>query len=375
MATGTVTETRAARGGQPPAGFDADRAWAAVVARDGSARDFVYGVATTGIFCRCGCPSRHPAREHVRFFATAGEARRAGFRACRRCRPEEMPADARLARAMAGYLEEHFDRRVTLAELGRVSGRSPFTAQRVFRRVLGVTPAGYQRQARAARLRRELEGVKGNVTDAVYAAGYAAASRAYEPAGDALGMSPGNFQRGGRKRTIRYCTGGCELGTLLVARTERGVCAVALGEEPVELVADLRRRFREAVLVEDHGLTGEMQAVAEACRGNAAMAADLPLDLRATAFQMRVWEALRRIPRGETRSYAAVAREIGNPGAARAVARACAANPAALLVPCHRVVGSDGTLAGYRWGVERKRKLLALESGRAGASGEEKILP
>lgn len=339
-----------------------DRAWAALLARDASARDFVYAVTTTGVFCRCGCPSRTPARENVRFFPTPADARAAGFRPCRRCRPEELPSDARLAQTMAAFLDHHHDRRVPLAELGRLIRRSPFTAQRIFRRTLGLTPAQYQRQSRAAALRDQLHSGQGNATDALYAAGYSASSRAYESAPSSLGMPPGDFRRNGRNQTIHYCTGPSPLGTLLVARTRRGLCAVTLGDHPDTLVRDLRDHFRQATLVEDPSLAPQIAAITAALRENPSALLDLPLDLRATAFQMRVWETLRRIPAGQTRTYAQVAAEIGQPSAVRAVARACASNPAALLVPCHRVIGANGSLTGYRWGLDRKKQLLALES-------------
>ena len=350
----------------PSSILDPGRAWAAVLARDQSARDFVYAVTTTGIFCRCGCPSRTPARENVRFFPASEDARRAGFRPCRRCRPEQISSDARLAQVMAAYLDRHNSRRVLLAELGRLIERSPFTAQRIFRRTLGVTPAQYQRQSRAAALRDQLDSGSLSATAAVYAAGFSASSRAYESAPAALGMSPGAYRRNGRNQAIRYCTGPSPLGVLLVARTERGVCAVTLGDSSEDLVRDLHQCFREATLTEDSSLASEIAFIAAACGEDPASLLDLPLDLRATAFQMRVWEALRRIPAGQTCTYAQVAAEIGQPTAVRAVARACAGNPAALLVPCHRVIGSDGKLTGYRWGLERKKQLLALEAASSG---------
>ena len=345
----------------PPA-IHPDRAWAAVLARDSTARHFIYAVTSTGIFCRCGCPSRTPARDNVRFFATPADARAAGFRPCRRCQPEELPSDARLAQAMAAFLNDNHDRRISLAELGRLIHRSPFTAQRIFRRTLGLTPAQYQRQARAAALRDQLSSGATNTTDSLYAAGYSASSRAYESAPTTLGMSPGAYRRKGRNQTIHYCTGPFFLGTLLIARTSRGFCTVALGDCPKPLVDELRQRFQSATLIEDPSLATHIATINTACSCNPAALLDLPLDLRATAFQMRVWEALRRIPPGQSRSYARVAQAIRQPTAVRAVARACASNPAALLVPCHRVIGSDGKLTGYRWGIDRKQQLLTLES-------------
>ncbi len=338
-----------------------NEAWAAVERRDKSARGFVYAVTTTGIFCRSGCPSRRPSREHVRFFPDAATARAAGYRPCLRCRPEEAPAEAALAQQMAAYLDQHSDRAVPLVELGRIAERSPFTAQKIFRRVLGLTPAQYQRQARAAALRRELSGNSTSTTEAIYAAGFSASSRAYEDSAGSLGMRPGEFRRRGKDVAIRYWTAPTPLGEILVARTGKGICAVALGAGREELARELRERFRAAEIREDASLAGEINSIATICREDPAALLDLPLDLRATAFQMRVWEALRRIPAGETRSYRDVAASLGNPKAVRAVARACAGNPAALLVPCHRVVGSDGKLTGYRWGVARKQTLLRME--------------
>jgi AraC family transcriptional regulator of adaptative response/methylated-DNA-[protein]-cysteine methyltransferase len=267
---------------------------------------------------------------------------------------------------MATLLDDNRDRHVSLAELGRLIHRSPFTAQRIFRRTLGITPAQYQRQARAAALRAELHSGSASATDSFYTAGYSASSRAYESAPSTLGMSPGTFRRKGRNQTIHFCTGPSSLGTLLIARTSRGFCAVALGDDPDPLVEDLRQRFQSATLVEDPSLAPQITAIATACRRNPSALVDLPLDLRATAFQMRVWEALRRIPAGQTRSYAQVAEAIHQPTAVRAVARACASNPAALLVPCHRVIGSDGKLTGYRWGIDRKKHLLTLEAASPG---------
>ena len=339
-----------------------DRAWAAVLARDSAIRHFVYAVTSTGIFCRCGCPSRTPARDNVLLFATPAAARAAGFRPCKRCQPEDSPSDARLAQTMAAFLNQNRDRHVSLAELGHLIRRSSFTAQRIFRRTVGLTPAQYQRQARAAALRAELQSGSKSTTDSLYTAGYSASSRAYESAPSNLGMSPGAFHRKGHNQTIRYFTGPSPLGMLLIARTDRGFCAVALGDHPDPLIDDLRQRFHAATLMEDPGLAPQIAAIAIACRENPSALVDLPLDLRATAFQMRVWEALRRIPAGQTRSYAEVAEDILQPTAVRAVARACASNPAALLVPCHRVIGSDGKLTGYRWGIQRKKQLLALES-------------
>jgi AraC family transcriptional regulator of adaptative response/methylated-DNA-[protein]-cysteine methyltransferase len=262
---------------------------------------------------------------------------------------------ARLCR----YLTVHRDRAVTLADLAKVAGSSPFTIQRKFTRVLGISPRAYQAQLRSTYMRRSLSTPGASVTGAIYEAGYGSSSRFYEQAATRLGMSPTRFRERGLNETIRFATAPCELGLLLVAATERGVCSVMLGDEAGDLEQLLRQQFSAAQVVPD-ALAEHMAAVLAAMTEHPA-AGDLPLDLRATAFQARVWQALRQIPRGQTRSYAEVARAIGQPSAVRAVARACATNPVAIAIPCHRVIGSDGSLTGYRWGTERKKKLLSME--------------
>jgi len=348
-----------------------DQAWAAVLARDAAAdAEMVYAVTTTGIFCRPGCPSRRPARSNVRFYPDAMAAASAGFRPCRRCQPGERHAEAALVEAVARHLTR--DRRTTLEDLSRLTGRSPFTVQRLFKRVLGITPAQYQRQSRAAGFRSELSERSGRVTDAIYEAGFSGPGRAYETA--QLGMAPREYRRGGGSIRIGYAIGTPEaahskseagernpLGRLLVAATARGLCSVILGDSDEDLLNQLRAQFPAAEIGPDSGLSSALAQVLSQFTPHGA-ALDLPLDLRATAFQMRVWETLRRIPRGQTRSYAQVASELGQPTAVRAVARACATNPVAVVVPCHRVIGSDGKLTGYRWGLERKRLLLDLEA-------------
>jgi AraC family transcriptional regulator of adaptative response/methylated-DNA-[protein]-cysteine methyltransferase len=265
---------------------------------------------------------------------------------------------ARLCR----YLAAHRDRVVSLADLAKVVHSSPFTIQRMFTRVLGVSPREYQAQLRANKVRRSLSESGASVTDAIYQAGYSSSSRFYEQAAGNLGMSPTRFRERGLHETIRFATAPCELGLLLVAATERGVCSVMLGDRADTLEKLLRQQFRAAQILPDKtGMAEQVKAVLAAMTDHPA-AADIPLDVRATAFQARVWQALREIPRGETRSYAQLAEAIGQPTAVRAVARACATNPVAIAVPCHRVIGSDGSLTGYRWGVERKRKLLSMES-------------
>lgn len=350
-----------------------DQAWAAILSRDASA-DLVYAVVTTGVFCRPTCPSRRPDRANVRFFSEPAAALRAGFRPCRRCRPLSRHADAALVEKLAAALRRgSVDRPVSLAQLARLAGPavSPFTVQRTFQRVLGVTPAQYQRQQRAAAFRQELADGSRRVTDAIYAAGYSGPGRAYE--GSQLGMAPGQFRSGGRDARVGYAVAACPLGRLLVAATERGLCSVILGDSEREIVSQLRAQFPCAELRANPKLRPMLRQVLTQFKPHPA-AIDLPLDLRATAFQMRVWEALRRIPRGETRSYAQIARSVGNPKAVRAVAGACAANPVAVVIPCHRVIGSNGSLTGYRWGSDRKKKLLELEKAPLPKRGKSRSI-
>ncbi len=340
-----------------------DQAWAAILARDPSAdAELVYAVTTTGVFCRPTCPSRRPDRANVRFFSDPAAAVSAGFRPCRRCRPQQPHSDAAFVADLSVRLRR--DRTITLRELARQTGRSPFTIERTFKRVLGVTPAQYQRQSRAASFRRELRNGDTRVTDAIYDAGFSGPGRAYENA--QLGMAPREYRAGAPNARIGYATGGCAPGRLLIAATSRGLCSVILGDSDAELTRQLRTQFPAAEIAPDSGLDDALAQVLSQFTEHPAVL-DLPLDLRATAFQMRVWEALRRIPRGETRTYAQLAQSIGRPTAVRAVARACATNPVAVVVPCHRVIGSNGKLTGYRWGIERKKKLLELE--RASNSG------
>jgi AraC family transcriptional regulator of adaptative response/methylated-DNA-[protein]-cysteine methyltransferase len=337
-----------------------DQAWAAVLARDPAAdAEMVYAVTTTGVFCRPTCPSRRPARGNVVFFPDPATAVQAGYRPCRRCRPQQRHIDATLVETVSASLKR--DRQVTLDELARLTGRSPFTVERTFKRVLGVTPAQYQRQRRAASFRDALATGSARVTDAIYDAGYSGPGRAYE--NTQLGMAPGDYRAGGRDARIGYAIGDSPLGKVLIAATARGLCAVILGDSDAELTRQLHEQFLQAKIHPEPSLEPHLQQVLSQFTEHPA-ALDLPLDLRATAFQMRVWEALRRIPRGETRSYAQLAKFIGQPTAIRAVARACATNPVAVVVPCHRVIGSDGKPTGYRWGVERKKKLLDLEAAK-----------
>jgi AraC family transcriptional regulator of adaptative response/methylated-DNA-[protein]-cysteine methyltransferase len=346
----------------PARGISFDAAWEQLVKRDRGAR-FFYGVTTTGVFCRPGCASRRPLRANVRFFHTAGEARAAGFRACQRCRPTT--AQGGTLDKIRSYIEQNHDRPIHLEELGRVARLSPFTVQRLFKREMGVSPLEYQRGLREKRLRVALK--KGaNVTDAIYGAGFGSSSRAYE--GNQLGMTPARFRQGGKGERIGYTAEHTPFGWVIVGSTQRGLCWLSLAATKNEAEASLREEFPAAELKRDPALSRLVSAaVASVSSGTPFVpkaAAPQVLDLRGTVFQLRVWQALRQIPRGETRSYSQLAREMGDPRATRAVARACALNRVSLVVPCHRVVGADGSLTGYRWGVERKRRLLEAEGAR-----------
>ena len=336
-----------------------NQAWQQVRNRDAEA-GFFYAVMTTGVFCRPSCRSRQPRRENVRYFKTVGEAERAGFRPCKRCKPLE-PAGSGLAKIRA-HIERNMDRHLGLEELGRIAGLSPFTVQRMFKQSMGVSPLQYQRALRAMQFRGALK--KGqSVTDAIYNAGFSSSSRGYE--GAQLGMTPARFAKGGRGEQIRWWTARSPFGWVIVGATERGLCWLSLGASEKEAESSLREEFPEAKLRRDPAIGGVLDAALASVREGSDLAknASFPdrLDLRGTVFQLRVWQALRQIPRGETRTYGEVARAIGEPNATRAVAHACAVNRVALVVPCHRVVGADGKETGYRWGVERKRKLLEAE--------------
>ena len=338
--------------------FDENRAWQQLCERDGSAR-FFYAVATTGVFCRPDCKSRRPLRGNVRFFETTAAAQVAGFRACKRCKPT---ASGRPLEKIRSHIEGNIDRAVSLAELGRIAGMSQFTVQRMFKQEMGVSPLQYQRSLRAGRLRGALK-QNGRVTDAIYEAGFGSSSRAYE--GAQLGMTPGRFAQGGKGERIGWCSAPSPFGRVIVGATERGLCWLSLAETAAEAEGNLRAEFPAAELRRDSSLSRLVNAALQMVRDGSDLSgmrrAEGALDLRGTVFQLRVWQALRQIPRGETRSYSELAREMGEPKATRAVARACAMNRVALVVPCHRVVGASGSLTGYRWGVDRKRKLLEAE--------------
>jgi AraC family transcriptional regulator of adaptative response/methylated-DNA-[protein]-cysteine methyltransferase len=341
--------------------IDAEAAWKQVLARDAKA-DFFYAVATTGVFCRPGCASRLPLRVNVRFFPTAEDARAAGFRACTRCRPGGARGDS--LEMIRVHLEAHADRRVSLAELGRLARMSPFTVQRRFKLEMGVSPLEYQRGLRAGRLRGALR--KGeSVTNAIYEAGFGSSSRVYE--GAQLGMTPARFAQGGRGERIGCASAPSRFGWIVVGATKRGLCWLALAGTRAEAEASLREEFPAAEIRRDPSLARFVDAALEMVDRGGKKAVQnqttSELDLRGTAFQLKVWQALRQIPRGETRTYSQLARELGDVKATRAVARACALNRVSLMVPCHRVVGVSGSLTGYRWGVERKQRLLEAEQG------------
>ncbi len=358
MNTSTRTELRAAAALGDPR-------WAAVAARDPQADgQFFYAVRTTGVYCRPSCPARIAKPENVSFHATTADARRAGFRPCRRCKPDQLPLAAQHAATVAALCRviEAAEQAPSLAELAQHAGMSPWHVHRVFKSITGLTPRGYASAQRARRVRDQLAS-GGTVTNALYGAGYNSGGRFYAQADRVLGMTPTRFRAGGAETDIRFAIGECSLGAILVARSDRGVCAISLGDDPDALARDLQDRFPQARLIggdaDFERLVATVVGFVEAPR----LGLDLPLDVRGTAFQQRVWQALQDIPAGTTVSYAEVARRIGAPAAVRAVAQACGANALAVAIPCHRVMRNDGAISGYRWGVERKRALLQRESG------------
>jgi AraC family transcriptional regulator, regulatory protein of adaptative response / methylated-DNA-[protein]-cysteine methyltransferase len=339
--------------------------WAAVLTRN-SASDgaFVYGVASTGVYCRPSCPSRRPGRSQVSFFDSPAEAEAAGFRACRRCDPQHPEtASVRQVQFAREYIDQHPDETVTLERLSRVASMSPYHLQRTFKRLIGVSPKAYASARRMELMKSRLK--QGDtVSRATYEAGYGSGSRVYEHARNGLGMTPGKYRKGGRGLEIQYSVVASEMGQLLIAATERGLCSVMLGEDPAKLEGTLRGEFPEAALVRDDQAMSEYTTrVLNLLAGTASAA--LPLDVPGTVFQWQVWDALRRIPPGETRSYQEIARELGRPAAARAVAGACARNRLALVIPCHRAVRETGDMGGYRWGIERKQRILDQERRHA----------
>ncbi|WP_024304172.1 bifunctional DNA-binding transcriptional regulator/O6-methylguanine-DNA methyltransferase Ada [Pseudogulbenkiania sp. MAI-1] len=341
-----------------------DPRWAAVVARDPQADGtFYYSVRTTGVYCRPSCASRRARPENVRFHASREDAEQAGFRPCQRCKPDQ-PSQAEQHAAKvteACRILETEEDTPNLEQLAQRVGLSAYHFHRVFKQITGLTPRQYAAARREQRVREQLAG-SGTVTDAIYDAGYHANSRFYETANAVLGMTPRDYRAGGANARIHFAIAQCSLGAILVAQSERGVCAILIGDDPDALARDLQDRFPRAELIS--GDAGFDQLVAKVVGFVEApgLGLDLPLDVRGTAFQRRVWQALREIPAGSTASYTEIARRIGAPKAVRAVAGACAANALAVAIPCHRVVRTDGSLSGYRWGVERKRALLEREA-------------
>ena len=343
--------------------IQADPRWAALLARDAKADgQFYFSVRTTGVYCRPSCAARLPRPENVSFHASVAEAERAGFRPCKRCKPDQASLATQQAAMVAELCRfiEQAEQPPTLETLAERAGMSPFHLHRVFKAVTGLTPKAYASAQRAERMRRELA-ASGTVTDAIYGAGYGSGSRFYEQADQVLGMTASRFRAGGADTAIRFAIGQCSLGAILVARSERGVCAIALGDDPQVLARELQDRFPKARLIggdaDFERLVAQVVGFVEAPQ----LGLDLPLDVCGTAFQQRVWQALQNIPAGRTLSYAELAERIGAPKSVRAVAQACGANTLAVAIPCHRVVRSDGALSGYRWGVERKRALLERE--------------
>lgn len=341
-----------------------DSRWAAVVARDRKADGrFYYAVRTTGVYCRPSCGSRLAKPENVRFFATRTEAEAAGFRPCKRCKPDQPALDEQHAAkvAKACRLIENSEKTPKLDNLAKTVGLSSYHFHRIFKSVTDVTPRAYTVAHRRKRVREKL-GRSATVTEAIYDAGFSSSGRFYATTSQALGMTPTDYRTGGANTEIRFAIGECSLGSILVARSERGVCAIFLGDDPDKLARDLQDQFPRASLIggdkDFEQLVAKVVGFVEA----PARALNLPLDVRGTAFQQRVWQALRKIPAGKTVSYSDIAKRIGAPKSVRAVAQACAANALAVAIPCHRVVRNDGALSGYRWGVERKRALLKREA-------------
>lgn len=331
--------------------------WKAWQERDPAAIGaFFVAVKSTGIYCRVGCPARGPKRENVRFFDTAQAAESAGYRACLRCKPKEIPHHVAVVQRVKALLEQG-EKAPTLEELGKAVGLSPFHLQRLFKQETGLSPKQYADALRLGRFKEQVRR-KGSVTEALYEAGYGSSSSLYRQSNARLGMSPRVYRRGGRGMKIRYALADSPIGKLILGVTEKGICSLLVGDDEAALEATLREEFAEAEF-EPGTLAEYVEPVLDYLTRQTSL--EVPLDLRGTAFQLKVWQALRQIPAGQTRTYGELARMVDDPKAVRAVAAACGANPIALIVPCHRVVGRDGRLTGYRWGVERKKKLLEQE--------------
>jgi AraC family transcriptional regulator of adaptative response/methylated-DNA-[protein]-cysteine methyltransferase len=347
----------------PACATELDPRWAFLVNRDAAADgSFYFSVRTTGVYCRPSCPSRRARPENVRFHLTRADAENAGFRPCQRCRPDQLPLVQSHSAMVADACRiiEQADTAPRLEELAGRMGLSKHHFHRIFKQVTGLTPYQYARAQRSKRVQAGLTR-SDTVTEAIYEAGYGTSSCFYEEANGVLGMTPVDYRQGGTDTRILFAIGQCSLGSILVAQSQRGICAILLGDEPELLLHDLQDRFPKADLIGGDEQFEQLVARVVGFVEAPALGLDLPLDIRGTAFQQRVWQALRQIPAGETASYAGVARSIGAPTSARAVAQACGANAIAVAIPCHRVVRNDGGLSGYRWGVERKRELLDRE--------------
>lgn len=357
-----VRSTKPTAAGDVPT--EKDPRWAKVVARDARADGtFYYSVRTTGVYCRPSCGSRRANPANVRFHLTTEAAEGAGFRACKRCKPNQ-PSLAQVHAATVANIcrvIEAAETTPTLATLARRARLSPYHFHRVFKAVTGLTPKAYAAAHRSARVRSELQNRSKTVTEAIYDAGFNSGGRFYEASNGVLGMTPTDYRAGGAATEIRFAVGECSLGSILVAQSAKGICAILLGDDPDTLARDLQDRFPRATLLGGDRAFERTVATVIGFVEAPGVGLDLPLDVRGTAFQQRVWQALREIPPGATASYSQVAAQIGMPQAARAVAQACAANALAVAIPCHRVVRNDGGLSGYRWGVERKRGLLDRE--------------
>jgi len=342
--------------------------WALVQSRNQQADgEFVYAVKSTGIFCRPSCPSRRPRREMVEFYDNPALAQKAGYRACLRCAPSERNSQLAKIEAACRFIEQNLDSTLSLEQIARHAGLSPFHFQRLFKKRLGISPRQYQQAQRSGKFKQALH-KEARITDAIYEAGYGSSSRAYESGSDQLGMTPTAFRRNGQGVNINYTIISSHLGKVLIASTERGLCSVRFGDSEAALLRDLKNDFHAANLQHrDSELKAAVAGVKSLLAGMN-ITDDMPLDIQGTAFQQRVWNALRQIPLGQTRSYNEIAKSIGQPKAVRAVANACASNPVALVVPCHRVMQANGKLAGYRWGVERKDALLRKEAQKENAS-------
>jgi AraC family transcriptional regulator of adaptative response/methylated-DNA-[protein]-cysteine methyltransferase len=342
-----------------------DSRWQAVLERDyGSDGKFVFAVSSTGVYCRPSCPSKRPRRENVTFFRRPQEAEGAGFRECLRCRPKSVSGNPRqeMIKAVCRYIEQHLDEPVTLAQLGKEFRQSPFHLQRTFKAVLGITPKEYANSCRMRGFRQRLKAGH-SVTRAMHEAGYSSTSRLYSRTASELGMEPGKYRRGAIAAPIRYTCTDSPLGRILVAATEKGICGIQFADSDEELEQGLKQEFPFAIRRRDDENMSELTEQLMRHMRGLEKSSSLPLDIQATAFQRRVWSYLQSIGFGETRSYSDVAKAIRRPSAVRAVARACATNPVAIAIPCHRILRSNGDLGGYRWGTERKKALLAMESG------------